>query len=100
MKFLQVPGLVAITNCLTVRSVGASVIDGRVEAYSCKQVEEERQLEKELEVKIRRRSASIAEAVAPEAQLQRSTSTASSGPFGDLSSPQPRQVFAYLVETL
>ena len=107
MKFLQVPGLAALTNCMTVRTVGDFVIDGRIEAYSCKQVEEDRQLEKELESKIRSRSTSFAEfqyggSAAPDAApLLRSTSSTSSvGPFGDLQTPQARQVFAYLVETL
>ena len=46
MKFLQVTGLAALTNCMSVRAVGDFVIDGRIEAYSCKSTEEDRALGK------------------------------------------------------
>lgn len=35
MKFLYVPQLAAVTNCLTQREIGDVIYDGRVESYSC-----------------------------------------------------------------
>ena len=35
MKYLNVPELAALTNCISGRIVGDIVLDGRVEAYSC-----------------------------------------------------------------
>lgn len=42
MKFLNIPELAALTNCISGRVVGDIVLDGRVEAYSCESIKIQR----------------------------------------------------------
>jgi hypothetical protein len=52
MKYLENPALENLSNYLSNREIGGCVLNGRVEAFSCKRAGDDKKLSKVLEAKI------------------------------------------------
>ena len=88
MKLLENPRLSALTAFLSQRRLGERVLDGRVEAFSCKRAGEDKKLAKELEAQF-----------AAESRNSPSSMEASS-PLGALAQPATRRLLVDLIATL
>jgi hypothetical protein len=89
MKYLENTGLETMSNFLTGREMGGCILDGRIEAFSCKRAGEDKKLSKLLEAKLVEDLNSIQPAV-----RQRSTS------LGDLNEVSTRRLLIDLISTL
>jgi len=89
MKFLEIPALSHLSNCLTEIDSGDSVVTGRLEAYSCKTAGADKKLYKALNKHYEILSKS------PDTQCELSIS-----PFGPLTLSTSRRTFISLVCTL
>ena len=88
MKLLENPRLSALTAFLSQRRFCERVLDGRVEAFSCKRAGEDKKLAKELEAQF-----------AAESRNSPSSMEASS-PLGALAQPATRRLLVDLIATL
>lgn len=89
MKYLEFSALESLTSFLTNKEIGGCILNGRVEAFSCKRAGDDKKLSKVLEAKF----ADDLAAVAP-AQRTRSTS------LGDLNEGSTRRLLIDLISTL
>ncbi|CAE7551989.1 Maf1, partial [Symbiodinium microadriaticum] len=88
MKYLENPGLEAMSNFLTGREMGGCILDGRIEAFSCKRAGEDKKLSKVLEAKL------VEDLTMDPPVRKRSTS------LGDLSEVSTRRLLIDLISTL
>lgn len=88
MKYLENTGLEAMSNFLTGREMGGCVLDGRIEAFSCKRAGDDKKLSKLLEAKL------VEDLTIQTPQRKRSTS------LGDLSEVSTRRLLIDLISTL
>jgi hypothetical protein len=88
MKLLENPRLSALTAFLSQRQLGERVLDGRVEAFSCKRAGEDKKLAKELEEQFK------------EEQKNSPSSMDASSPLGALAQPATRRLLVDLIATL
>mmetsp|Transcript_24425 Transcript_24425/g.35893 ORF Transcript_24425/g.35893 Transcript_24425/m.35893 type:complete len:230 (+) Transcript_24425:63-752(+) len=88
MKYLENAGLEYFSNFLTGREMGGCVLDGRIEAFSCKRAGEDKRLSKVLEAKM------VEEMSHSPPSRKRSTS------LGDLNEVSTRRLLIDLISTL
>mmetsp|Transcript_52753 Transcript_52753/g.120222 ORF Transcript_52753/g.120222 Transcript_52753/m.120222 type:complete len:125 (+) Transcript_52753:99-473(+) len=88
MKFLSIDQLEIVTSFLSGREVGDRIIDGRLEAFSCKRAGEDKKLSKVLEQQYAEELAS-----SPSSAL-------GSSPLGPLSDSGTRRLLIDLISTM
>ena len=88
MKYLENQGLEAMSNFLTGREMGGCILDGRIEAFSCKRAGDDKKLSKVLEAKL------VEDLTMDPPVRKRSTS------LGDLSEVSTRRLLIDLISTL
>lgn len=89
MKYLEIKSLQKLTTFLTKRSIGARVLDGRVEAFSCKAARDDKKLLKKLD---RELIEELATSPMPE--------VSAASPIGKLSDSATRLLLIRLISTL
>jgi len=95
MKYLEFQQLEHISNFLTERDMGGRLLNGRIEAFSCKRAGEDKKLSKVLEAKIVE-SLAAEDDFAPLEQPSRRRSSS----LGDLSEVSTRRLLIDLISTL
>ncbi len=93
MKYLEYQQLEHISNFLTERDMGGRLLNGRIEAFSCKRAGEDKKLSKVLEAKIVE-SLQAEDDEAPPTMRKRSSS------LGDLNDVSTRRLLIDLIITL
>ena len=93
MKYLEYQQLEHISNFLTERDLGGRVLNGRIEAFSCKRAGEDKKLSKVLEAKMVE-SLQAEEDEVPPVMRKRSSS------LGDLNDVSTRRLLIDLISTL
>jgi hypothetical protein len=94
MKYLEYEQLEHISNFLTQRDIGGRILNGRIEAFSCKRAGEDKKLSKVLEAKM----IESLQAEADDDEVPTMRSRASS--LGDLSDVTTRRLLIDLISTL
>jgi hypothetical protein len=92
MKYLEYQQLEHISNFLTEREMGGRILNGRIEAFSCKRAGEDKKLSKVLEAKM------MESLQADEDEIPTMRSRSSS--LGDLSEVSTRRLLIDLISTL
>eukprot|EP00026_Physarum_polycephalum_P014867 Phypoly_transcript_15431.p1 GENE.Phypoly_transcript_15431~~Phypoly_transcript_15431.p1 ORF type:complete len:280 (+),score=35.35 Phypoly_transcript_15431:89-841(+) len=91
MKYLDINSFLSINSILDNLDLGESLVNGRVEAYSCKTVGSDKKLYKELEYQISMSKSPKG----PAMEVDLSVS-----PFGPLTEGASKKTFMYLIATL
>jgi len=87
MKLLENPRLGAITDFLTEREIGDRILDGRVEAFSCKRAGEDKKLSKKLDQQYLD-------------ECESAPGSVGSSPLGALSDSSTRRLLIDLISTM
>lgn len=93
MKYLESQQLEQLSNFLTERDMGGRILNGRIEAFSCKRAGEDKKLSKVLEAKMKE-SLQAEDDDVPPALRKRSSS------LGDLNDGSTRRLLIDLISTL
>ena len=94
MKYLEYQQLEQISNFLTERDMGGRVLNGRIEAFSCKRAGEDKKLSKVLEAKMKESLQAEEDDSIPPSLRKRSSS------LGDLNDGSTRRLLIDLISTL
>ncbi|KAI9363880.1 Maf1 regulator-domain-containing protein [Zopfochytrium polystomum] len=97
MKYLEFESLEEINSALAGLYLGDCRVFGRVEAYSCKNTNEEKKLRHRLDAKYEEDSHSLS---LGSSLGEYATSISPTSPFGPLTEPMPRKTLFYLIATL
>lgn len=89
MKYLEIESMQKLTRFLTHREVGARVLSGRLEPFSCKASGEDKKLAK-----------AVDEAIVKELATSPLPDVTASSPLGSLAAPATRRLLGYLIGTL
>jgi len=95
MKYLDINSFLGINSILDNLDIGESVVNGRVEAYSCKTVGSDKKLYKELEHQI-----SISKSPMSKSPKGMEVDHLSVSPFGPLTEGASKKTYMYLIATL
>jgi len=100
MKYLDIAGLAAINARFEAIDVGDCIINGRIEAYSCKTVGSDKKLYKSLDTELAKSPHSKSPAGSLSSSGSGSSFDLTVSPFGPLSSASSRKTMIYLIGTL